>query len=78
MIGIVDTWDHSGISKLKELVRQGARFSKIVLLGGQEWDYTCTVGGLFQGVYSLIQIAQEQNILLEIVTGLAKESILLI
>jgi hypothetical protein len=74
MIGIVYTWDNTGIDKLENSLAQGVQFSKIVLLNGEEWEYTATVAGRKQGVNTLLSLAKQQNIVIDIVTGSAKES----
>lgn len=78
MIAIVHTWDRTSLSKVESLVKQGVQFSRIFLLGGQEWEYSDTIGGRVGGIYILLEVAKKQNLILEIITGSAKESKLLI
>lgn len=78
MIGIVYTWDNNGIDKLENALLKGIQFSKIVLLNGEEWEYTATVAGRNRGIDTLLSLAKQQNIILDIVTGSTKESPVLI
>lgn len=78
MNAIIHTWDLEGFNNFKSLLDQNVELSKIILVNGGEWEYSAVVAGEDRAVFSLLKIAKQKNLKLEIVVGSTLESTLLI